>query len=386
MGHNRGVSGAVGHLDGIQGLGQGADLVDLDEDGVCNFLLNAGGQAGDIGDEQVVAHELHLVADSLGEHGPALPVGLGHAVLQRYDGIGVCKLLPHIHQLLLGHLLAGLGLDIALLLLVPPLGGGGVDGDHKVLTGLEAGLLNGGHDDLQGVLILLQVGGVAALVAHAGGGGAVLLEDALQGVEDLGAHLEGLFEAAGAHRHNHELLDLNIVGGMGAAVENVHHGHGQSLGVDAADIVVEAGAQGLGGGLGAGQGRAQDGVGAQALLVGGAVQIDEGLVDGDLIQDVHAHQALGNLGIHVRDGLLHALAQVAALVAVAELAGLIDAGGSAGGNGRAAHDAVLQIDLHLNGGVAAAVQNLAAEHVDNFNNLLHGKISFRMEPLKSESL
>ena len=155
---------------------------------------------------------------ALGQHSPALPVGLGHAVLQGDDGVGVGKLLPHVHQLLLGQLLAGLGLDIALLLLVPPLGGGGVDGDLEVLTGLVAGLLDGLHDDLQGILVLLQVGGVAALVAHAGGGGAVLLQGVLQSVEHLSAHAQSLMEARGAHGHDHELLDLHVVGGMGAAV------------------------------------------------------------------------------------------------------------------------------------------------------------------------
>ena len=180
MGHDGGVAGAVGHLDGVQGLGQGADLVDLDEDGVGHALGDAVGQTGHVGDEQVVANQLDLGADGLGQHGPALPVVLGHAVLEGDDGIGVGELLPHIDQLLLGHLLAGLGLDVALLLVVPPLGGSGVDGDHEVLAGLEAGLLDGLHDDLQGVLILLQVGGVAALVAHAGGGSAVVLQGLLQ--------------------------------------------------------------------------------------------------------------------------------------------------------------------------------------------------------------
>ena len=372
MGHDGGVAGPVGHLDGVQGLGQGADLVDLDEDGVSHALGDAVGQALHVGDEQVVAHQLHLGADGLGEHGPALPVVLGHAVLQGDDGVGVGELLPHVHQLLLGHLLAGLGLDVALLLVVPPLGGGGVDGDHEVLAGLVAGLGNGLHDDLQGILILLQVGGVAALVAHAGSGSAVVLQGLLQLVEHLGAHLEGLLPAAGAHRHNHELLNLHVVGGVRAAVEDVHHGDGQGLGVDAADIVIQAGAQGLSGGLGHGQGTAQDGVGAQAALVGSAVQLDHGLVDGHLVQGVHADQALSQLGVHVGHGLLHALAQVAVLVAVAQLAGLVHAGGSAGGHGGAAHGAVLQDNLHLDGGVAAGVDNFTAKDINNFKHLFHG--------------
>ena len=368
-----GVAGAVGHLDGVQSLGQGADLVDLDEDGVADLLLDAHLQALHVGDEQVVAHQLHLVADGLSQHGPALPVVLAHAVLQGDDGILGGKVLPHVDQLLAGHGLLGLGQVVAAGLLVVPLGGSGVDGDHEVLAGLEAGLLDGGHDDLQGVLVLLQVGGVAALVAHAGGGGAVLLQDGLQGVEDLGAHPQGLMPAAGAHRHDHKLLDVHVVGGVSAAVEDVHHGHRQGLGVDAADIAVQGHAQALGSGLGTGQGGAQNGVGAQTALVGGAVQVDEGLVDGHLIQHVHAHQALGDLGIHVLHSSEDALAQVAALVAVPELAGLVHAGGSAGGHSGAAHGAVVQIDLHLNGGIAAGVQDLTAQDVYDLDDLLHGK-------------
>ncbi len=154
---------------------------------------------------------------------------------------------------------------------------------------------------------LLQVGGVAALVAHAGGGGAVLLQDVLQGVEHLGAHAQGLAEATGAHRHDHELLDLHVVGGVSAAVENVHHGHGQNLGRWRRRYSCTGGAQGLGRRLGAGQGSAQNGVGAQLGLVGGAVQLDQSLVDGGLIQHIHAHQALGDVGVHVLHGGEHAL-------------------------------------------------------------------------------
>ena len=187
----------------------------------------------------------------------------------------------------------------------------------------------------------------------------------------LGAHPQGLPEAAGAHRHDHELLDLHVVGGVSAAIEDVHHGHGQHLGVDAANVVVEGAAQALSSGLGAGQGGAQDGVGAQVGLVGGAVQLDHGLIDGGLIQHVHAHQALGDLGVHVLHSVEDALAQVAALVAVPQLAGLIDAGGSAGGHSSAAHGAVFQIDLHLNGGIAAGVQDLTAQDVNDLDDLLH---------------
>ena len=374
MGHHGGVARPVGHLDGVQGLGQRADLVDLDEDGVGNALFNAGGQALDVGDEQVVPHQLDPAADGLGEHGPAFPVVLAHAVLQGDDGVVVHELLPHIDHLLAGHGLFGLGQVIAAGLLVVPLGGGGVNGDHKVLAGLVAGLFDGPDDDLQSVLVLLQVGGVAALVAHTGGGGAVFLQHGLQGVEHLGAAAQGLAPGGCGHGHDHELLDVHVVGGMGAAVEDIHHGHGQGLGVGAADIGVQGQAQGLGRGAGAGQGHAQDGVCAQAGLVGGAVQVDHGLVDEGLVHGVHAGEGLGDLAVDGVHGLEHALAQITALVAVAELTGLVNAGGSAGGHGGTAAvgvQAVLHIDLHLHGGIAAAVHDLAADDVDDLKKFFH---------------
>ena len=61
-----------------------------------------------------------------------------------------------------------------------------------------------------------------------------------------------------------------------------------------------------------------------------------------------------------------ALAQVAALVAIATLDGLERAGGRAGGNGRARSGAVLEDDLDLNGRVTARVKDLACTNA--FNN------------------
>ena len=335
------------------------------------MLLEAHLHALDVGDEQVVADELDAVAESLGQHGPAFPVVLAHAVLHGDDGIGVGELLPHVDHLAAGHGLLGLRQGVGAVLVVVPIRHGGVDGEHEVLAGLVAGLLDGGDDALEGVLVLLQVGSVAALIAHAGGGGAVLLEDGLEGVEHLGAHAQGFLPAGGADRHDHELLDVDVVGGMGAAVEDVHHRHGQGLGVHAADVVVEGQVQGVGSGAGAGQGHAEHGVGAEAGLVRGAVELDEQLVYRGLVEGVQAQHGLGDLGVDVLNGLADALAQVTALVAVAELAGLVNAGGGAGGNSGAADGAVVQGDLDLNGRVAAGVKYLARGHVNDLEVLFH---------------
>ncbi len=64
-------------------------------------------------------------------------------------------------------------------------------------------------------------------------------------------------------------------------------------------------------------------------------------------------------------GIQRALAQIAALVAVAQLHGLESARGSARGNRRAAEGAVFQHNFHFDGGVAARVENLAPVHIDD---------------------
>ena len=90
----------------------------------------------------------------------------------------------------------------------------------------------------------------------------------------------------------------------------------------------------------------------QTSLVGCAVQLNKSLINGNLIQYVHAneHSAISVLAFFT--AFSTAFAVVAALVAVPQLAGLIDAGGGAGRDRGAAHSAVLQVDLHLHGGVA----------------------------------
>ena len=53
-------------LDRIEGFRQGADLVDLNEDGIGDTFGDAVAQADRVGDKQIVADQLHPIADQLG--------------------------------------------------------------------------------------------------------------------------------------------------------------------------------------------------------------------------------------------------------------------------------------------------------------------------------
>ena len=98
------------------------------------------------------------------------------------------------------------------------------------------------------------------------------------------------------------------------------------MGVDAAQVLVQRKTRRLGSGAGDGQRHAQDGVGTELGLVGGTVRGNQCGIDGALIEGVEAHDCVGALIIDVLDGLRDALAQVAALVAIAQLTCLKGAG------------------------------------------------------------
>ncbi len=164
---HRGVAGAVGHLDGLEGLGQGADLVDLDQDAVGAALGDALRQALGVGDEEVVADDLDLVAQGLGDRGVAGPVVLVERVFDRDDRVLVDPGGEEVDHLLAAEDLVGGRLPelVALLAaLVEELGAGAVerDGDVLVAAGRVAGLVDGVEDELDRLLVV-EVGGEARL-------------------------------------------------------------------------------------------------------------------------------------------------------------------------------------------------------------------------------
>ena len=139
------------------------------------------------------------------------------------------------------------------------------------LPGDVAGRLDRLEDEVERGAVGLEVGGEAALVAEAGGE-AALVQHLLEGVVDLGAPAQRLAEGRRADRGDHELLDVDVGVGVRAAVEDVHHRDGQDVRVGAADVAEERQPGRLGRGVRDGERDAEDGVGAEVLLVGRAVE------------------------------------------------------------------------------------------------------------------
>ena len=188
-------------------------------------------------------------------------------------------------------------------------------------------------------------------------------------MEGLGGPAQRVGEALGAHGHDHELLEVHVAVGMGSAVEHVEHGGGEHGGVDAAQVAVEGNLERLRDGSGGGHGDGEDGVGAQLGLVWRAVQGDHGLVDEALVGCVQALEFRRNDGFNIGDGLQHALAQIVALVPVAQFHGLMLAGGSARGHNCTAQSAAFQDYVSFHGRIAARVKNFARTDGNNFSHI-----------------
>ncbi len=142
-------------------------------------------------------------------------------------------------------------------------------------------------------------------------------------------------------------------------------GVGRTRARRAADIAIKRQAGGLGRGLGDRERYAEDGVGAEPRLVRRAVERDHRLVDLELIFGVEARDGVENVAIDRLDRLEDALAAIAALVAVAQFDSLARSGRSARGDGGPPHGPVLQDHIHLDRRIAAAVEDLTRDDVDD---------------------
>jgi hypothetical protein len=209
--------------------------------------------------------------------------------------------------------------------------------------------------------LLDRLGGESALVAETGGE-SLRVQDRLERVVRLDAPAQALAEGLRADRQDHELLDVDVRVGVRSAVDDVQHRNGENVRVGTTDVAVERHVCGVRCGTGDREAHAEDRVGAELLLVVGTVEPDELGVDRALFGGVEAFDGRAE---HVDDGvdcLLDALAEVAALVAVAQFVCLEGTGGCTGGHRGARHRAVFEQNLDLNGRVSSGVKNFAGAY------------------------
>ena len=123
----------------------------------------------------------------------------------------------------------------------------------------------------------------------------------------------------------------------------------------------------LGGGFGGSQRHAEQGVSPQPRLVGGTVQIDQGLVNEALLVGGQALEGVENLALDMGDGGLDPLAPIT-VSTIAQLHRLILAGRSPRGHNGPTQSAAAQPAIHLHRGIAARVKNFAGGNMGDMGH------------------
>ena len=114
-------------------------------------------------------------------------------------------------------------------------------------------------------------------------------------MEDFDAPAQRFGKRRCADGHHHELLEVHIVVGVGAAVEDVHHGDREQVRGGSSQIAVEGQAVFGRGGAGGGHGDRENRVGAQSPFIWRAVEFDHLLIDGALVGGIEVGERIGDL-------------------------------------------------------------------------------------------
>src|SRR5262245_3288472 len=99
MAEHGGVTTVLRQGHRVQGLGQRANLVYLDENGVGGLALNSPLQEFDVGHKEIITNQLNVAPEFLGQPLPILPITLSAAIFNTDDRIFPAKLHVKVDQL-----------------------------------------------------------------------------------------------------------------------------------------------------------------------------------------------------------------------------------------------------------------------------------------------
>ena len=355
----------LGHADGLDGLGDGADLVHLEQEGVAPLAVDGGLHALRVGHQQVVADDLAVVLRR--ERGGVFSVILVERILDGDHRILADELLVQVDHLgtsLLHGTVVTFGLEVEIVALVF----GQEFRRRDVHTDLHlagvASLFDRFNEEVETFLVVLNVRRETTFVTDVARILAVLLlDDGLQVVVDFGAHLHRLLEGGSADRQDHELLHGELVTGVGTTVDDVesrHREHQLAVTGEVGDVLVERHVLFGGASLGDGHGNREHGVGAELALVVRAIEVlAHEVIDRLLVARILTDERRGDDFVQVLHGLHDALAHVF-LAAVAKFHGFVDTRGRTTRHHGAEHTLV-RVHIGFNRRVTARVKNLATD-------------------------
>ncbi len=350
--------------DGIEGFGEGADLIEFDQDGVCGTLGDALLKASGVGDKEVVTDELDVIAEGIGEGFESVPIVFSEGIFDGDDRVALAEVD------VIGDSFGGVDLFLieVVFAIFEERACGGIECEADIFSGLVSGIFDGLEDEFQGFFVVGEVGSEAAFVADVGIEFAAF-ENFFEGMKDLGGGAKGFAEGGCADGHDHKLLDIESIVGVFATVNDVAHGCGECGGVDTADVAVEWEFESIGGSARGSHRDAEDGVGSEAGLVGGSVEVEHEVVDLALLEGVFSAQVGCDLFADVLNGFEDAFSEVAFGVFVAEFEGFMDAGGCAAWDGSTAKRAILEEDIDFDGWISTGIKDLTGKDILD----LHGE-------------
>ena len=184
-------------------------------------------------------------------------------------------------------------------------------------------------------------------------------------MEHLGALLQRMTEALGADRQDHELLDIETVVGMRAAVDEIHHRHRHHRLATPREITPQRLIGILSSGMRHRERYGEQRIGTETTFVVRAIERNHAGIYVFLIARITLEQGCADHGVDVANRLQHALAEIALLVAIAKFDRLARTGRGTGGHSRATDGAAGEDHVRFYGGIAPRIDDLAGSDIDN---------------------
>src|SRR6266704_850157 len=138
MTQDGGVTMRTRQFHGIQGFSERADLVHFNENRVGRSGIYSLLEKFDIGDEEIVAHKLDLIAQFLSEYFPMFPIAFSATVFDANDGILAAKLHIKFDELSAGEFFTGAFLESVAPISVVEFGRRHIEREINVLTSFGA--------------------------------------------------------------------------------------------------------------------------------------------------------------------------------------------------------------------------------------------------------
>ncbi len=263
MRDHRGIAGIPGHSNGCKCFRQGANLVELDQNRIGNLPLNSLRQDGGVGDEKVITDQLDTIAEAPGQAFPAIPIAFVHAILDRENGILLNEIGKVSSESICVVFLPFAAQKIATVSV--EFRSGAIKRQSHVFADPVPGQIDRFQNGMDCRLVAGQVGRKATFIPHRCRE-PLLGQYLLQCVEHFCTAAKSLGKGCSSHWLDHEFLDVDVVVGVFAAVNDVHHRQGHRKlpcgAVKYSNVLIQRNASLGGRGLGGCEGYSQHRVGA----------------------------------------------------------------------------------------------------------------------------